>query len=442
MFEQVALFRAVASNRAGLRWHLSLQRTLAFGTLLGVALLCAVFLTKTVFLGSDSAHHYSHVWYISDQVFHHARLPLHIQYLESGHALTYPYAVVPYTVTALPYALFGDRAVTVAMVLGFVLYGYAATRARPVLRDPRLLALIYVDTFLIEGLLSFQFAFIWACLFFFLCVEAIDKRLWLAAAIWAILAVTTHPFAGAAGVAGYSLYAVIRRPRDIVPLGTAMAVAALIVLPYALYTRTTPAVATTRASYIVGTLKYMARFRGTALLLPLVVATLAPILRPLFVPAFVTLAAVLGIRVLHRDVNTYGLNHVSAPFYGEFIASPQFDRSLTYRVLEPNDREDGAYQLIRQGAVLGQEFFDQSQYRRWWNTPQQYSCFLGAKNIDVVFFETEYKWKFYQNEDVRLNALVNQGKAQVLFRDPQGRFTAYDVRGAKTAGARLSDCGF
>lgn len=443
MFEKLTFSRTLAEFRlSGLRWHLWLQRTLAFGTLLGVVLLCAVILTKTVFLGSDSAHHYSHVWYISDQIFHHARLPLHIQYLESGRALTYPYAVVPYIVTALPYALLGDRAVTAAMVLGFVFYGYAATRARPVLRDPRFLALIYVNTFLIEGLLSFQFAFIWACVFFFLCVEAIDKRLWPAAAIWAILAVTTHPFAGAAGVAGYSLYAIIRRPRDIVPLGTAMAVAALIVLPYALYIRTAPTIGDTKTSYIIGTLRYMARFRGATLFLPLIVAPLAPILRPLFVPAFLTLAVIFGVRLLHKDVNTYGLNHNSAPFYGEFLKSPQFDRSLTYRVLEPNDREDGAYQLIKQGAVLGQEFFDQSQFRRWWYTLDMYSCFLGAKNIDVVFFETEYKWKFNQNEQWPLGEFTKQGKVRVLYADPLGRFIAYDVRGAKTAGARISDCGF
>ncbi|MGD0765742.1 MAG: hypothetical protein ABR978_05490 [Dehalococcoidia bacterium] len=432
----------VTFRLSGLRWHLRLQRTLAFGTLLGVGVLCAVFLTKTVFLGSDSAQHYSDVWYISDQIFHHARLPLHIQYLDSGRALSYPYAVVPYTVTAVPFALFGDRAVTVAMVLGFVLYGYAATRARPVLRDPRLLALIYINTYLIEGFLSFQFAFIWACVFFFLCVEAIDKRLWLPAAIWAILAVTTHPFAGAAAVGGYSVYAVVRRPRDIVPLGSAMAVAALIVLPYALYIRTDPSIGDTKTSYIIGTLKYMVRFRGIALVLPLIVAPLAPVLRPLFLPAFLTLAAIFGVRLLHKDVNTYGLNHNSAPFYGEFLKSPQFDRSLTYRVLEPNDREDGAYQLIKQGAVLGQEFFDQSQFRRWWYSLDMYSCFLGAKNIDVVFFETEYKWKFNQNEQWPLGEFAKQGKVRVLYTDPLGRFVAYDVRGAKMAGARLSDCGF
>jgi len=423
------------------RWHTRLQFTVAVGALLGITFMCGVVLSKTLFLGSDSAHHYAHVWYVSDQIFHHWRLPLHVRYLESGRALTFPYGIVVYLATAIPYAVLGDRAVTVAMVAGFVFYGYAATRARPALRDPRLLTLIYINTFLIEGLVSFQFTFIWAVGFFFMCVEAVDKRRWVAAAVWAVLAVTTHPFAGAAAVGGYTLFAAARRPRDAVPLFTAMAIAAAIVLPYALYARTTPSVATTRESYLLGTLRYMARFRGTVVLLPLVVSMLAPVLRPLFLPAFAAMALVFTVRIGHKDVNTFGFGNNSHPFYGEFIRSPQFDRELRYRVLEPNDREDGAYQLIKHGAVLAQEFFDQSQFRRWWNSPEQYSCFLGAKGVDVVLLEKDYPLKWKQNEDKILAEFEQQGKATVIYRDPGGRFLAYDVRRARRDGAQVDECG-
>jgi hypothetical protein len=71
-----------------------------------------------------------------------------------------------------------------------------------------------------------------------------------------------------------------------------------------------------------------------------------------------------------------------------------------------------------------------------------YSCFLGAKNIDVVLYEADFKRKFNQNEEWPLGEFVKQGKAQVIYQDPKGRFTAYDVRGAKKPGARISDCGF
>ena len=442
MFEELTFPRALVMWRQSTqRWHTRLQFTVAAGALLGIVFMCGIVLSKTVFLGSDSAHHYAHVWYVSDQIFHHWRLPLHVRYLESGHALTFPYGIVVYLATALPYALLGDRAVTVAMVAGFVFYGYAATRARPALRDPRLLTLVYINTFLIEGLVSFQFTFIWAVGFFFMCVEAVDRRRWAAAAVWAVLAVTTHPFAGAAAVVGYTLFAAVRRPRDAVPLFTAMAIAAVIVLPYALYARTTPSVDTTRESYLLGTLRYMARFRGAVVLLPLVVSMLAPVLRPLFLPAFAVMALTFTVRIEHKDVNTFGFNNNSHPFYGEFIRSPQFDLALTYRVLEPNDREDGAYQLIKHGAVLAQEFFDQSQFRRWWNSPEQYSCFLGAKGVDVVLLEKDYPLKWKQNEDKMLAGFEQQGKARVIYRDPEGRFLAYDVRDARRDGAQFAECG-
>jgi hypothetical protein len=185
----------------------------------------------------------------------------------------------------------------------------------------------------------------------------------------------------------------------------------------------------------------MARFRGTVVLLPLVVSMLAPVLRAFFLPAFAVMALTLGFRIEQKHLNTFGLDNNSHPFYGEFIRSSQFDRELTYRVLEPNDREDGAYQLIKHGAVLAQEFFDQSQFRRWWNSPEQYSCFLGAKGVDVVLLEKDYPLKWNQNENKMLAEFEQQGKATVIYRDPKGRFLAYDVRDARRDGAQFAECG-
>lgn len=427
--------------RAAARWHVRAQYALAWFGLIGVGVLAAVMLSKSFYLGADSANDYAHVWYISDQIFHHGRLPLHIANLESGDALTFPYGVVPWLATAVPYAVIGDRAVTAAMVAGFVFYGYAATRARPLLRDPRLLALIYINTFLLEGLVSFQMAFIWSCGFFFLFVAAVDRARWPLAGGLAVLAITTHPFAGSAAVGAYAIYAAIRRPDDLRALALTMLVVAIVVLPFALYIRTTPAVGSTHEKDLMGTLRFIARYRGLVLLLPLLVSAFAPAFRSMYLVVFAAMALTFIVRLDNKKVNTFGLDRASQPFYGQFIDSPQFDRGLTYRVLEPNDREDGAYQLIRHGAVLGQEFFDQSQFRRWWNSPEQYACFLGAKRIDVVLLEKDYPMKFSQNEDVRLREFESAGKANVIYRDAAGRFAAYDVRGARRDGARLRDCG-
>ena len=427
------------------RWHVRAQYGVAAFALLGVAFLCGIVAMRSFYLGSDAANDYAHVWYISNQLFHHGELPLHIPYLESGDALTFPYAIVPWLIAAIPYVVLGDRAVTFTMLAGFVLYGYAATRARPALRDPRLLALIYINTFLIEGLVSFQMAFIWACVFFFLFVEAVDRGRWPLASVLGVLAITSHPFAGVAAVGSYAVFAAIRRPRDIVPLGAAMIAVAIVVLPFALYIRTAPSVGSTKHQDLWGTLRWIARYRGAVLVLPIIVSAFAPAFRAMFLVVFAVMALTFAQRLDAKKVDTVGLTNASHPFYGEFIASPQFDRTLRYRVTEPNDWEDGAYQLMRHGAVLTQEFFDQSQFRRWWNMPEQYACFLGAKHVDVVLMERSYPWKFNQNEDVRLREFEQQGKARVIYtgRDPEGRgpqFRAYDVRGARKDGAQLSDC--
>lgn len=432
-------------GRAAAEWHVRAQFAVASVALLGIAFLSVLVLTRGFFLGADSANDYAHVWYISGQILHHGRLPLHVANLESGDALTFPYAVAPWLVAALPYALLGDRAVTLTMLGGFALYGYAATRARPALRDPRLLAIIYVNTFLIEALVSFQMAFVWACAFFFLFVAAVDARRWFWAALVAVLAVTSHPFAGAAAVGGYAVFAALRRPGDAVPLALAMLAATIVIIPFALYIHTAPAVASTRQGDLLGTLRWIARYRGTVVVLPLVVSSFAPAFRACFLIVFAAMAFTFAQRLEAKKVDTTGFTNASHPFYGEFIASPQFDRSLRYRVLEPNNWEDGAYQLMRHGAVLTQEFFDQSQFRRWWNTPEQYACFLGAKHVDVVMLERSYPWKFSQNEDVRLRELEQQGRARVIYsgRDPEGRgpqFRAYDVRAARQPGASLPDC--
>ncbi len=191
---------------------------------------------------------------------------------------------------------------------------------------------------------------------------------------------------------------------------------------------------------MIGTLKFITRFRGSVVVAPLLVSAFAPVLRPAFLPAFVAVALLFMHRIDNKQVNTFGLDRTSHPFYGEFLKSPQFDSSLTYRVLEPNDREDGAYQLMRHHAVVAQEFFDQSQFRRWWSSPEQYACFLGAKRIDVVLLEKDYPLKFSENESVRLSDFEQEGKASIVYRDPRGRFAAYDVRRVRRDGAKFSDC--
>ncbi|HWO72972.1 MAG TPA: hypothetical protein VNN21_05385 [Dehalococcoidia bacterium] len=405
-----------------------------------MAVLAGIVLSKPFFLGADSAHHYAHVWYISDQLFRHGRLPLRVASLESGQALTFPYGVVPWMLAAPFRLILGDWAVTAIMVLGFALYGYSLAVAFPALRDVRLLSLVYADTFLIEALVSFQMAFLWSLVLFFFFVAALNRRRWVLATSLATGTFLTHPFAGLMIIPAALAWHFVRRPEDRRVLLAVGALTAALVAPYALYLHGSPVFQDTRRSYLVGTLRWIARYRSPMVALPLGLAAASRPARRAYLPLFLAMALVFGHRILHQDVNTFGLDRYSRPFYGAFIRSPAFDRSLVYRVLEPNDREDGAYQLFRHGAVLAQDFFDQSQMRRWWDTLDQYTCFLSARRVDMVILEKDYPLKFSQNEDVRLRELEERGQARVWFRDERGRFTVYDVRGARREPVRLADC--
>jgi hypothetical protein len=113
------------------------------------------------------------------------------------------------------------------------------------------------------------------------------------------------------------------------PLRGGMA-AALAVVPFALYIHSAPAVASTREKDLMGTLRFIARYRGLVVALPLFVSAFAPAFRSMFLIVFVAMALSFAHRIEAKKVNTFGFDRNSHPFYGEFIISPQFDCSPSH----------------------------------------------------------------------------------------------------------------
>ena len=139
----------------------------------------------------------------------------------------------------------------------------------------------------------------------------------------------------------------------------------------------------------------------------------------------------------------YGATHRSSDIYAAFFQSPSFQPGATYRVLEPTEREDGMYRFMRHGAVLSNEFFNESVFRRGWTEPQ-YGCYAAFKGIDFVVVEKAYLARWRVNEGTLLQSLVNEGNANVVYTDPAGRFTVYDIRDFTSAQSKphsLKDCG-
>jgi hypothetical protein len=394
-------------------------------------------LSRSLFLANDSMHHYSHVWYISSQLFDHARLPYHFQYLDGGHSVTFPYGLVPYLTSAVLYRPLGDWAVTFTLVLGVAGMLWAAGLAWPAMRNPWFLLIFALNPFLIDSIYSFQFSSVWSMLFFFLFVWSFERRTLLLAACWFWLAVSTHPVVGGFCVVAYLGYVFAfdrRRLRDFVRVSVPASVG---LIPVLWMTLETPTLAQTSTLHVIGSVADTVARRGTIVLLPLLSAQLWPWLRQHYSGALRGMAWIAVVGILFSagafhigDLNrgSYpGAVHRSADMYGDFFQSTAFQPGATYRVMEPTDREDGMYRFMKQGAVLGNEFFSESAERVNW-TRSKYACYTSSKSIDFVAIEAAYDRRYHKNESALLSTLVDEGKAGLTYFDPAGRFKVYDIR--------------
>src|SRR3954452_5919108 len=77
-------------------------------------------LSHSLFVSHDSLSNYGHVWWVAEQLRSGGGLPFHMPVLGHGEALTFPYGFLPWLVGGLLALAFGDWAVTLLIVVGFV----------------------------------------------------------------------------------------------------------------------------------------------------------------------------------------------------------------------------------------------------------------------------------------------------------------------------------
>ncbi len=99
-----------------------------------------------------------------------------------------------------------------------------------------------------------------------------------------------------------------------------------------------------------------------------------------------------------------------------------------YRVMEPPDKEDGQYYFVQKGAILANDFFTESMFRKNWDTPEEYREFLVRETLDYVVIEQEYVESFQTNELDLLQEIVRRGEAKVDYEDPHLMYIVFDVR--------------
>jgi Glycosyl transferase family 2 len=416
---------------------------------LALLFMMADLLIHPIFLGDDSIHNYAHVWYISDQIFNHASLPLHISVLDSGHAVAFPYAFAPFLAGAMLFRVLGDWTLSLMMAIALVGSVWAASKVHPVMRNPWVMLLFVMNPFVIDAVYTFQFATLWSAFFFLLFMWSMNERRHLLAAVLLWLTISAHPIMGGFAVGGYALWYLIVDRSKLRPLALMSVPVGVALVPIFWMTMLTPSVGENSLKTVVLSVMDVLPRRGTIFWAPFLFLAFAPLIRNHYRIvaggwaagiALVVLMATGPLRVSYGSY--YGALHMSSDIYAGYFASPQFHPGATYRVVEPNDREDGMYRFIRHGAVLGNEFFSESMFRRNW-TVDQYGCFLAFKGIDYVAMEKAYMVNSPTNEQDVLEGLVSSGEARVPYVDAKGRFTVYDVQpfvSKQSKASSLSEC--
>ena len=403
--------------------------------LFGLLLIVGDIMRTSLFLASDSMHNYAHVWYLSDQIFHHARFPLHIALLDDGKAMTFPYALVPYLAGALLYPVTGDWSVSLLMGIAVVGTVWAAGTARSVMRDPWMILIFLLNPFFIDSIFAFQFATIWCAFFFLLFVWAFERQKPVRAALLLWLAVSSHPLIGSLAAAAYLAITVAHSQGELRRVLLIAAPVGLALAPIYWMTLSTPALGDDPSVFILTTI-HSVLARGSWFAAPFIISWAAPWLRRNYRPvlAFSSAAAAAGVLLLggvlrydRAPSGYFGVLHPSSDVYAAFFASPDFQPGMTYRVLEPSEREDGMYRFIRHGAILSNEFFTESTFHRPWNI-NQYACYTAYKQVDFVVVERAWERRVKFNESDLLKSLVTGGQANARYADPAGRFVVYDIQ--------------
>jgi glycosyltransferase involved in cell wall biosynthesis len=408
---------------------------LPLAVLLPFVALLALMAAKRIFLGVDAINNYVHVWYLNQTLIDHLEFPLRAAPLENGRAPALPYGGVPWLLGALLYELFGDRGVTLLMVVGLSGVVLAATFVRPAMRSPWMTALFLLNPFFIDAVFSFQLPFVWAAMLFFLYVMMLDRRRFFLAGLLGWAAVGSQPVFGGLAVVAYGAWAFWARPADRPRLAVMAFLAGMALIPVAALTLATPALSDNGRLLILRSLVADIPRRGSILAFPFVVQAFQPvILRRYRLVGGAVAAALLvwlpfanGAFGLAQGNYIAGLLHDPRDPYAAFIASPAFIPGAHYRVLTPNEREEGFLYLARNGGVLASELFTESQFKRSFR-PEQYGCFLQAKGVDFVLLEHAYERQYRTNEGELLRALDSSGAVTRVFADADGRYEVYDVR--------------
>ena len=401
------------------------------------AVVLLLMMSRLVFISHDSLSNNVHVWYIADQLWSGHGIPLHMPVLASGHALTFPYASVPWITAALAWPVLGDRAVTLWLVLGFVGTVVATFWTFPSLRRGWWAAATLTNPALVISPLLGQLPFLWSIACFTFAIGMWRRGRVAAAVVLTTLASIIHPAVVmpivAITVALWLPFEARDRRR---PLVAWWALTVVLSLPAAWAVFQSPVVSQSSVSTQVGALLQTVGMRLLVLLVPMLFVALQHLGRmPRWTPAVLTVVFValqvpmyqpFGMDFAWGSVLRNPDEHIDA-----FADSDTVTPGDTYRVLTGHDGKYGLYAVVQAGGVLDAEFFPEGLHRGPFRSPASYAAFLRQRDVDsVVVFPSYTQHYTRSNEPTLLRRMTTAGCVgglTVSRRPGGGEWTVYDL---------------
>ena len=372
-------------------------------------------LSRPIFISHDSLSNNVHVAFIADSLRTGHGLPLHIASLANGEALTFPYGSVPWLFAAALWPLLGDRAVTLALVLGFAATVVATFWAFPELRRGWWAAATLANPALVISPLLGQLPFLWSTAFFLTSIGLWRRRSWGWAAAAAAIAQIIHPAVMMPIVAVIALGSVrFEEPGQRRRLVSLWLVSVIVALPAAWAVLQSPVVAQTSpfVQFIALVQTVSMRFLVVAVPLGLAVLTRRPL--PRWTMAGVTAVFVLLQFPMYQP---FGMDFAWGSLWRNpdtsvvaFVDSGGVGDGLTHRVLSGSDGKYGLYAVAEAGGVLDSEFFPEGLHRGPFSSTGQYARFLGGRHVDRVVVFPSYRRRYgHSNEPQVLEQMVRAG---------------------------------
>ncbi len=397
-------------------------------------------LARPVFITHDSLSNNVHVWWIADQLWSGSGVPLRIDVLANGEALTFPYASIPWLTSALAWPLLGDRAVSLWLVLGFAGTVAATFWTFPSLRRGWWAVAVLTNPALVISPLLGQLPFLWSTTFTLLAMGCWHRGRRLLAVVMAVAAQVTHP------AVTMPILAVVvlvwlpfeRRDRRWPLLGCWM-LSVVASLPAVWAVFQSPVVAQTTLLTQVAALFQTAGMRLLVVLVPLVLVGIQHQRRvriPLWTPVVLSVLFVALQWPMYRpfgmDFGWGALRREPMADIDAFAASDGVVDGDTYRVLSGFDGKYGLYATARAGGVLDAEFFPEGLHRGPFASPRDYAAFLRERRVDHVVEFPSYGQRYRRsNEPSLLREMVAAGCVDgvAVSQVPgSGPWSLYDVR--------------